>query len=484
MSESKRLHPIASIIQTAKKLRSKILPLLALIFTLSRDGIDGLIGSLIIALAVIVITLISGILSWLRFTYRLEDNELRIEYGVIFRKKRYIPFERIQSIDLTEGLLQRLFGLVKVQIETAGGGRGDEPEAVLSAISKKEAELIQNHVAAAKNARAGADANQLQQEGQPIFKISSRELILLSITSGGVGVVFSAVIALLSQLDDLIPYKRLFGGFEKWAEHNLFLIAIFVFVGFFVAWIISLIITMLKYADFTVVKKEKDLIISQGLLERRQITIPLKRIQAIRINESIIRQIIGWGTVLIESAGGSSVNEAGANVTLLPIVRVKQIHSIMAQCLPDYVIPESFTTAPKRARWRYIFRTWYFMVPIVIAALIFLRIWGLLSLIPLILFTLLALAKYKAAGWSMDGQQLSLRYRNIKRTTVLMEKNKIQSLEIRESYFQRKRELSSIDANVKSGAGGGGGAVIDLEKTDVQQIFEWYTRSKKRDGSE
>ena len=77
----------------------------------------------------------------------------------------------------------------------------------------------------------------------------------------------------------------------------LIIIAILVVFGFVLAWVIALIGTMLKYANFNVIKKEHDLVISQGLLERRQITIPLKRIQAIRINENIVRQWLGYGTV-------------------------------------------------------------------------------------------------------------------------------------------------------------------------------------------
>lgn len=482
MSNAKRLHPIASVIQTGKRLRSIILPTAAFIFSVGREGHDGLIVSLIFSVVVIIITFITGILSWLRFTYRFEEDELRIEYGIFIRKKRYIPFERIQSIDVTEGILQRMFGLVKVQIETAGGSGGDEAEAVLSAISKEEAALIQDFVAAAKN-KGAAEAAQVH-EGQPVFRISTSQLVLLSLTSGGVGVVISALFALLSQLGDFIPFARLFGGLEDWAIQNLFLIAMIVFIGFFLAWLIALLMTMLKYANFTVAKTDKDLVISQGLLERRQITIPLNRIQALRISENVVRQMLGYGTVYIESAGGSSANQEGSNVILLPIVKVKQISGILAPCLPDYAFVGTFTPLPKRALWRYMFRSWIIVVPVVIISHILLKGWGLLSLIPFAAFTLWSFLKYRAAGWSLEGQQLSLRYRRIQRTTVFMKKNKIQSLAKRESYFQKKRDLGTIEAFVKSGAGGGGGAVIDMENSDIKKIFNWYSRNKKRDGAD
>jgi putative membrane protein len=483
MSKPKRLHPVASILKTGKRLRNLLIPLIGFNVSLGRDGGQSLLISFILSIVIIICTLFTGILSWLRYTYRFEQDELRIEYGIFIRKKRYIPFERIQSIDMTEGLLQRLFGLVKVQIETAGGGGNEEAEAVLSAISKEEAKQIQKYVAAAKN--NGTKEGEMEEEIQPVFKITTLQLLILSLTSGGVGVVISAVFAILSQLDKFIPYKRLFGGIETWAVHNLIFITVFVFIGFFLAWMIALVMTMLKYANFTVRKTDKDLIISQGLLEKRQITIPLKRIQAIRINENLVRQMLGYGTVYVESAGGSSANQEGANVTLLPLIKVNQIRSIMELCLPDYCITTTFTPVPKRAMQRYILRSWYIVIPICIISLIFLKVWGLLSLILLLFVTIRAILKYKAAGWRVDQQQLSVRYLTSSRTTVFMKKNKIQSLEIRESYFQRKRELGTLETFVKSGVGGAGGKVIDMEKADIRKIYNWYSREKKnRDAAE
>jgi putative membrane protein len=472
MSEPKRLHPVASIVTTGKRIRNLILPMIVLNISGGRDSKTSLLLSLILSLIAVLITLITGIMSWLRYTYRFEDDELRIEYGVFLRKKRYIPFERIQSINITEGLLQRLFGLAKVEIETAG--RGDEAEAVLSAIPKGEAAQIQAYVNAAKK-----DALKTTAEIKPMFKLSTQKLLLLSLTSGGMGVVISAVLAIFSQLDDLIPYKNVFGGVETWAVHNIILITFIVFLGFVLLWIISFMITMLKYAGFTFVQTETDFVISQGLLEKKQMTIPLNRIQAVRIRENLIRQMLGLGTVYLESAGGSSANIEGANVMLLPIVKVKDIPAIIGPYLPEYEMTEVFKPLPRRAMWRYIFRSWYMVIPIVLLSLIFLKIWGLLSLVLLVLATIRAFLNYKSAGWGVSRDQLSLKFRSFKRTTIYMKKNKIQSLEASVSYFQRRQGLGTLEAFVKSGAVNTGGRVSDLDQADLISIYRWYSREQE-----
>ncbi|WP_045519259.1 PH domain-containing protein [Neobacillus niacini] len=479
MSEPKRLHPIVIVLTIGKRIKDFIFTFIALFFIWNKG--DG--GKLLLfgasAIAIIGIILVS-ILSWLRYTYRLEQNELRIEYGVFVRKKRYIPLERIQSLDISEGILQRLCGMVKVQIETAGGSGTDEAEAVLSAISKEEARYIQEYVAAAKNPSVQEDIEYIQEvPNHTVYKITTSQLILLSLTSGGVGVVISAVLAFLSQLDDFIPYERLFRGVEQWAVSNMIIIALLVFVGFVAAWIIALFGTMLKYANFNVTKTEHDLVISQGLLEKRQITIPLTRIQAIRINENIVRQWLGYGSVSVESAGGSASNKEGSKVLLLPLVKLDTIEQILGQYLTDYQFTSSFTPVPKRAMIRYIFRSWFIIVPIVVVSIVFLKVWGLLSLIILTLITFWGVLKYMDAGWSLEEQQLSLRYRTIVRTTVFIKRNKIQSLELKESYFQRRKELATLEAFVKVGFGGAGGRVIDMDRMDVKKVYSWFSREAK-----
>ena len=97
--------------------------------------------------------LISGIIKWKRFVYWFEDDELRIEYGLFVKKKRYIPFERIQSLNYTESILHRPFKLVKVTIETAGSGSAKEAEAELTAITKEAANQIEMEIAIAKNVK-------------------------------------------------------------------------------------------------------------------------------------------------------------------------------------------------------------------------------------------------------------------------------------------------------------------------------------------
>jgi len=483
MSNAKRLHPISAVTNFFKQLKELIFPFVALLVFGTRVS-ERELGFLFSSVLIIILVLVMGIVSWLRFSYRLEEGELRIEYGVFVRKKRYIPFERIQSLDLSEGLLHRPFGLVKVKVETAGSSGSADAEAVLTAITKEEANQIQGIIAQSKNKQT--EVENIEQavftpeiQESILYKISPKELFLLASTSGGVGVVISAVFAFLTQFDELIPFEKVFKEMAQFISNGVVIITLFVFIGFLIAWLLALVGTMVKYADFTVKITGKDIVISRGLLEKRQITIPLNRIQAIRMSENILRQPLGLCSVYIISAGGSVSNSESSKVLLLPAVKKERVVGLIQDHLPIAVSESPFNPLPYRALTRYVFRGCLFALPFVITLIVVFKLWGTLSLLLFLLFGGWSYLMYKDAGWKIEDQQLSVRYRALVKHTLYMKKHKMQSLDYKESIFQRRRELASITSIIKSGMGAVGGTVVDLEKEDAKAIYEWYSSKRK-----
>ncbi len=145
-----------------------------------------------------------GCSTGLRYVFYLSEQELRLEYGVLIRKQRYIPFERIQSVQISAGILQRMFGLVKVQVETAGAG--NKAEFVLAALSRQKAEALREILQAGGNITDRAEEAPAGIE----YHLSTRALLLLASTSNGIGVAISALLVIVSQLDDFFcPTKYL-----------------------------------------------------------------------------------------------------------------------------------------------------------------------------------------------------------------------------------------------------------------------------------
>ncbi|MFD1706961.1 PH domain-containing protein [Siminovitchia sediminis] len=484
MFEPKRLHPISMLYDLFKSVKEIIVTFIFLFF-FGRNEMDfgGPFLSMLpqLIFAVILVSMIASmVIKWLRFTYRVEDYELRIEQGLFVRKKRYIPFERIQSLDLSESLFHRPFGLVKVKVETAGSS-GDQAEAELTAIHKEDAAALQKLIADAKN-KIPSDAGEsveIQPEGTLIYRITARQLLFLATTSGRAGVVISAFLAFVFQFDELIPYEKMFAEMQELIKLGVLFIASIIFLVLVIAWILSVIIAFLKYNDFTVRKLKDELIITRGLLEKRTTTVPLHRIQAVTITESPMRQPFGFAGVSLESAGGASTDLESTTMLLLPIVKRSSVERILEHCLEEYQLNVPFEGAPKRAKRRYLFLKT--LIALIIAGIVTGVFWpyGLFAAVLLPIALLWGYSQYKSAGWNISGQQLALRYRGIQQHTMFMKKNRIQSMDARISWFQDRADLAAITASVKSGDGVQQAEIPHLGDSEVLAIYEWYSRREQ-----
>jgi putative membrane protein len=478
MYEARRLHPIAALLQFFKQLRELIIPVVIFFFVSGgRKEHNWFQVWYFAGIGVIVFfILIYGIISWYRFTYRVEDGELRIEHGVFVKKKRYIPIERIQSINVTSGLIQRMFGLVKLQIETAGGGF--EAEAVLSAISKDEASRLQKVIANYKN-------EQHEVEGQiqvPIYKMSGKELLIAASTSGRIGVVLSAVFAFLSQFDEFIPFEELFDKFQQIHNLTFVFIAFMIIAGLVIVWLAAIIGTVIQYGQFTLEKRENELHISRGLIEKRQIILPLERIQAVRITENLLRQPLGYATVYVESAGSAAEKETDFSTVLFPLVKREKIKDLLETFTPDYAYSIPINPIPRRALSRYILRSFLPVLAIVILISIFLKPWGLFSILILPLSILFGYLRYRDTGWGVYEQKLVLRFRFFTRTTAILQRKRIQVFEKSQSFFQRRQQLATIRASVVSRFIGKSFKVTDVDLQDEIQLFKWFSYYKENQG--
>ncbi len=77
------------------------------------------------------------------WSFEIKEDHVYIEKGVLVKIKSMIPFVRIQHVDSRRGILDRLFGLSRVVIFTAGSRGAD---VVIPGLKPERAEEIQEHL--------------------------------------------------------------------------------------------------------------------------------------------------------------------------------------------------------------------------------------------------------------------------------------------------------------------------------------------------
>lgn len=471
MSEFKRQHPIAAITKVIEGIKQNFITIVILLFigTSNTEGyfIYFLLGG-------IAITLVSGVLSWVVFRYRVHENELQIKKGVLVKSNMYLSKDRIQVIDITEGLLQRMFGLVKVEVKTAGGGT---ETATISAISRGDAEALRSELRKKRSANGEGEEEaeevyEAEEEVLGQWKLSTKDLVFAAFTSGNFGLIASILGAVSGQMDEFINEETIEYVYEALPGYSdVTLIAGIVIAIIVISWTLSFLGVIFKYSDFQLEKTSKELIITSGLVEKKHITVPFDRIQAVRFVEGIIRQPFGYGMLYVESAGFDQTQK-GRSIVLVPFIASSNISSFLAEFLKEYKEPEYQIRPPRKTLWRYIRRPNYFVLPLIPIAW-YLMEYGWLSLLIIPLLGYLGWMRYLDAALGLGDKILRMRYRVVSRTTAIVKKSRIQNIETSQNPFQDHKDIQNLTVTAASGAGGMGFETADLSLPDTFKVLKW-----------
>ncbi len=211
------------------------------------------------------------------------------------KKESYLNKERVQTINTSSNVLYQMLGLKKIQIETAGGG--DDAEVSLAGITVEEAtELIAllNEPTPEMKAEGTLDEKAehaiekeiVTEEKQTTeYKLTWKEILLASVTSGQFGLLFSLIFFVYHQVEEYIP-KWIENGVKSYVmDHDIYGLIFMIAILIVLSWIISTIGYALKHGDFTVNRRNDEVRISQGLLEKKELVLKLHRIQGITIKK-------------------------------------------------------------------------------------------------------------------------------------------------------------------------------------------------------
>lgn len=492
-----RAHPAYIVTALVRNIRGLIIPIGVLV--LSR-GFEGGLSSLITLGLTLVVMLIAGFfgaLDWWFFRYALTPENLLVHSGVISKQERTVPYQRIQTVDLEEAPLDRLLGVAKMRIETAATGSG-ESEVKIQAIARDQAQTLRERLLRARQeARAGhvsapVDAEALEgvtvtgavaAAGEIIRSLSTGRLLMAGATSGTIGPAAAIVGVALQFADDIVPrswWERVPWEDVESAATSVTVVASLLIIVAILAWLLAIGGTVLTFYGFELRREDDNLMVQYGLLDRRRTTIPIRRIQAIRIEEGMLRQPFGLATVRYESAGQAGRDEGGSGV-LFPLMPKKDVTALLERACPDFaaeVTHASLGRLPRRSLARYVVADLFGTAVMVVAALLLIRAWQdgfpWWSYLALALFPIVAVydwLQFHDAGWALDDRHLLMRWRSAARVTIITQRRRIQHRATTSNPFQRRADLVTFRVAVAAGGMGGHYALAHLDRADGERLI-------------
>ncbi len=465
-SEPHRAHPAGVIVYSSKFIGVLAAPLF-IAFSLVSSGDDvRVLASGVLVFAGIILGTVGAIglawAEWYRFTFQIKDRTLRVEHGLIVRKSTRLSPERIQSVDTRANLLFRILGLVTVDVHTAG--RGQAPEVSIPALTEQDARSLIAEIKAVSPSPDPAvavrvegeaspsnheESSQEQQIG-PVWTPTTGDIFLVGATSSAGVIAFAAVMPVVFALVPIVVGESAVArSFPAGSTVFFMLLAVAFLVMALFSWAAGTVSSVLMYWDFVTARRGDEIRVERGLLQRETRSVPLARIQAVRLIEGPLRQMLGRVSVAVDAAGIAAASAQQVGPTILhPLLRRPEARRFVELMTPGHRIAR-LSPLPPQARRRYIIRTAAF--PLVVAlATSFAVPLGWLALILPIAAGAWGLFVYSDAAWGVVSDALAIRYRQVARTTVLVRRQRIQSVAVSQHPLQRIAGLGTLVVRVAS----------------------------------
>jgi putative membrane protein len=460
MVSERRLHPFSFLFAIADAARQILLPaIFALFATRSRDAWE--FGAVIVLVPLAAMALGRA----LSFRYRFDTTELVIRSGFVFRRVRHIPYDRIQNVNVVQGIVHRLLDVVEVRIETGGGA---ELEAHLRVVDRTALEEIREHVAT-RRAGVPAEPQAIAAEPPPLLQLSPREVLLLGLIQGRGMVLAGALFGLAWEVGLMDRFmgsgsvgrgviRRLAGAtFDDaaWPVREFFLALGGVILLLLLFRVLSALWTAITYYGFTLRHSGEDLKVEYGLLTRVTSTIPIRRIQKLTVHEGPWHRLGGRVSLHVQTAGGRAGPQVEtARRWLAPLVRVADLPAILREVLPDANRDVEWQGVHPRATRRELVGTLLVLVPMFAIAAWTLGL-KVMVLAPLALLWAAIHARRTAAAlrWALSDESVHFASGWIWRTRVVAPLTKVQVVSRRETPFDRRHGMASVSADTAGGRG-------------------------------
>ena len=520
----------------------------AMFFVVLVSGFSGFVGALadgetiggdlpllmlVIGAIVLGLVLIIGLVAlfqWLSYKhlyYVIGPEEFNLYSGIFNKKRVHVPYQRIQSVDQRASLLQRLFGVCTVSIDTAGGSNNKAVQ--VPYVQKSQAEQLRTELFARKQyapaeiwtdvrgvfGGSAVDTGKVSYE----YGLSNKELLFTGLSNntafvlvilgilGGAAQFASQMAPVLTGMVDPIVGQfmllsgQLFGG-------NLVAAGVaLVLVVAAVMWLLSIVGSAISFGGFRACRRDNRIEVERGLLQHQFQGVSVDRVQSVIVKQSFIRRLLGYCELSLgkidAAAEGSDEQQKSLSQGLVvhPFVKMSRVPEILAGLVPEFAgVPvESTPVAPVALRRALIRRgiiqgtgLWLavviaigqvcsnaFIVPDAdgLTVLFYINtgafIGYALCLVLFVLDLVGAVLWFRGSGFAYNEHFMQVSNGGFARETVSFPRKKIQFGYTKTNPFQRRARTATVSARTAAGIGGTTIRLIDVCEEDARSWLDW-----------
>lgn len=491
------LHPSSIVFQMLGVGRQAFGPVLLGVYWVSKGS---WVGGALAAMIVIPLLLFAIIRYW-TLRYRIADGELLVQEGLLFRKNRTVPIDRIQNVDLVQNVLHRLLQVAEVRVETASGNK---PEATLQVLSMRDVDRLKqaifnrsgavdvigdqsvtSPIDIADDAERGTDVPLPQQYPIETLVSASRTLLTIptwwlvktGLASNRGLIMLSVVVGLFwpDNFDDSYVVDRVSGLLPNSLDSIGWMVWLLIFTtAMVIIRILGVGWHVLRFHGYSLQLVGDDLQVSCGLLTKVSATVPRRRIQFISIHRSPVQRWMKLSSIRIETAGGAGGNRENAATTItrrwfVPVLPDARVGKLLAELRPGFVLQPAEldwrSVAPLAGR-RLARRTILISLLIGIVTGLTRSPWGYAMVVPAwVLQTLWMRRSLRRLGYARQDDAILFRSGVWTQKTSVTFCDRVQTLEYSQSPFDRRWKMATL--TIDTAAAGPADHQISLKYFDA-----------------
>ena len=390
------------------------------------------------------------IFTWARTFISIQNNAIVIERKTIRREVNTIGIQHISNVNLEQNIIERVLGTCKVKLNTDSLSTADKTD-VKIVLKRKDAEAFKQQILGIMN-----------QEEEPSF-VGSEGFEATDVSAGLMKMLIHGSLS-ISFVSILVAISCLWGAVESlkelWieglSEDSISLaissMVIMASIAFGAIW--SVIGGFIKYYNFKVDRIKDKVYIRYGLLKKVSYTIPVDRINGLRLAQSPQARAMKYYMAEILNVGLKDEEEESESFLLL-YDKKEKIQEEIRRVLPEFAEDLDMNVEKQTAKVWAIWCCSFAIVPIFLLCVngVVAELWPgwlkqsiLISIAILALFVVHLFGRYKTEGVSIRNKIMLICDGSFRRAFTFLKYDKIQYLEENQNFIAKRFGVSYVIA--------------------------------------
>lgn len=387
------------------------------------------------------------------------EDGVREFKGKFSKSERFIPKDKFENVQTSSTVLQRLFDVHSVTMET-GDMTG---EIMLDFVKDEDVEKMKAYILSEKMAD-----EEVESEREVLFTPTKKDIFKASILSFS----FIAIVPLIFKVQDFLRDANIEDVADP-SSYDLSLLAKILIIAavIFVAFIIGVAKTFNEYLEYEISVDEERIYVQKGWLSKKSFSIRKDRTQAVIYKQSLYQKLLGVTTIKLVSTG-EILSDAEEINEFFPYLPTKDAEQLVEKILPNYVCREMPYKASDRTK-----KLIWLRPPLLAIAVACAGFWKPIFFgiaIAVLIYTYWnRMLAYNHVAFNFTEDHLQMSYGGFIRETIVTKRPRLVRLNFEQSRLQKRFDVFTLNA-INRGHPILVSELIDIDVSMKAKLLEWF----------